>query len=117
VIEKYPSRKCNCAFVQNHVSLRQTFDCVLFGMCVSNSEEFDSICRLIVTDQQHAPVLPVFATFSHNKLELALDESGSTRNSIPHTSVTLSYTCSDFTQTADHGYRRSKDSALLPELE
>jgi hypothetical protein len=61
-------------------------------MCVSNSEEFDSICRLIVTDQQHAPVLPVFATFSHNKLELALDESGSTRNFIPHTSVTLIFT-------------------------
>jgi hypothetical protein len=107
--------------LENAIALlsKITFPCsnmcqCLFLECLLQILRFDSICRLIVKDQQHAPV---FATFSHNKLELALDESGSTRNSIPHTSVTLSYTCSDFTQTADHGYRRSKDSALLPELE
>jgi hypothetical protein len=79
VDEKYPSRKCNCAFVQNHVSLLQHVP-VSFLECLLQILRFDSICRLIVEDQQHAPV---FATFSH-KLELALDESGSTRNSIQH---------------------------------
>jgi hypothetical protein len=37
VIEKYPSRKCNCAFVQNHVSLLQHVPVSFFGMLVTNS--------------------------------------------------------------------------------
>jgi hypothetical protein len=90
------------AFLENAIALlsKNTFpvsasNCVFLKCFVLKSGGFDSICRLIFKDQQHAPVLPFFSTSW-----LTLEGSGSSGSAVTlsRTPVTLSYTCSDFTR-------------------